>query len=564
VLRACVVAVVLLSAVQLWRGVDVWILVRDDAQLMLASHRIAAGNWYEIFAPQDEHFQPLYRLARLWFDQRFPDRYAGLHGAIVAAHAAAVWLLFLVARRYTRSPWAALATAAFFGWSSVGLHAFVWKAASHFILAWPFLLGALYTLGRGWVVASLACQLAAVGIFTGSTAVLPGILLGYWRLEGGRDRRALAACAASLAGGLTSWVLFVRPLLDPQRHLPGGAWGLLRQSGEALAAALHTYAILGARAVGLEGEAAAWWLTIPLALTFIAAGPRLSLRWPAVGASFSLVLLFVIYLGRRFEGAEYAPRYAYQSYVFWAIAAGCAVDVWIEAVRSRPALRRALALFLLAAAGFYYGRHWQVVNEQRRIWRQGEETHPEFWRAWSAFFRQAAPQGLVLTRLVFPADRVWERYSAPLLYRLMYRQGLPGIAIARGAGTPEEEYRFWRAVAADPTVTAETLLPVAPRRLAGRLEQEFRSQPLSWREVEPGLITAQLPAGNPWLRLVVTGPENAQISIAGRRTYRLRLRRSAHWWLPVGQQGGELRLRFDATHPARIEKLEAGVLSGSG
>jgi len=544
-----VAAVVVLSAVQYWRAVDTWILVRDDTQLMLASHRIAAGGWGEILAPQDEHFQPLFRLARLWFDLRFPERYAGLHALVVAAHAASVWLLFLVARRYTRSVWAAVVTAAFFGWSSTGLHAFAWKAASHFVLAWPFLLGAVYCLARGWVAGALACQLAAVGMFTGTTAVLPGILLGYWWLERGRDRRALACCAGAMLAGLGAWALFVWPFLDPARHLRGGMWGLVRQAGEALAATLHAYAILGARAVGSEREAAAWWLAAPIAVIFVTAGRRWSLRWPGVGAAWSVLLLFAIFLGRRFEGAEYAPRYAYQSFAFWAIAVGYAVDVLLAAAP----WRRVLAALLVLGGGLYYGRHWQVVDEGRRIWRQGEEARPEFWRGWKDMLRLAGERQVAVTRVLVPWDRVWERHNVQTMARLMRVEGL---RVARGAGTEAEEFWFWRELG----TRGMEMLPPAPRRIHGSLEREFRRVgELSWQEVAPGWAQ--------WLRIEAPAPAEVQMWVEPRgdsRPYRLGSRQATRWWVAAGavpgwKQGGELRLRMTGAGSTLVRGQARGL-----
>jgi hypothetical protein len=102
---AAAAAALVVSTVVLWAPLaGALAFGTDELELLAVSREIGNGAWRKLLAPQDVHLVPLYRLARLYFDWRFPAGVAlavGVGGAVEA-----------LARRRRRATAVALAAAA--------------------------------------------------------------------------------------------------------------------------------------------------------------------------------------------------------------------------------------------------------------------------------------------------------------------------------------------------------------------------------------------------------------------------------------------------------------------
>ncbi|MBI3666073.1 MAG: hypothetical protein HY236_07590 [Acidobacteria bacterium] len=549
VFNICFAGVLLASLGIFWLHWDVYELQGDDLFLMQVSRRIAAGETAQILAPQHVHWQPLFRLIRLYFDLHFPDKYPGLHAVVVAAHGFSVWLLFLLCRRYWSSPWAALAAAAAFGCSTAGIGAVVWKAASHFVLAWPFVLGAVYCLTRlqgrragWWLAGSFLCQLVALGIFTGAVAVVPGIALAYFLLErphakhpgqdsaagGWRDFLVVASGGGTIVIGLAAWLLFVLPAIDT-RHYFGGlssSQGRLAVISEGVLNTIHAYWIQAARALGTTHEPSVLWFAIPAAVLITAGWRRLNLRWIAVAMVLTALPLLLIFGVRRTFEVEYLSRYAYQTFTFWAVIAGSAVEALLLLAEDRPALRTALLAVLLAGGGVFGWENLRASAHLREVSRRDEGRRREFWQGWAAFFGDAAARslhaGVTLTvpPMSVPVFNLWghhslhsNHYDIRAIFEMSYPGGKSGIALSNGIPPEEDQFHFWREVGKSRVHLAAfraVSLPQTPFALDAQMTEQFQATAVLRVTPAPdGTQIARLPpaADAEWMLLCLEGKE---------------------------------------------------------
>src|SRR5712692_4398073 len=140
-----VLALILAAAARLWWPTEFLLVIpSDDTQLMTVDREVLAGDWKKLWAPQDVHVFPLFRLIRLYFELHFAGRFRWLQLVVILAHWISVLLLFGLTKQYLRTSGGALVVAGLFAWNALGRVAFFRKADSSYILSLPLILGALY------------------------------------------------------------------------------------------------------------------------------------------------------------------------------------------------------------------------------------------------------------------------------------------------------------------------------------------------------------------------------------------------------------------------------------
>ena len=431
---------------------DVIQIRSDDILLMTASREVDAGAWRRLWAPQHIHFLPLYRLARLAFDLHFPAWHRGFHGLIVSTHLAGALLLFQIAQRYLRSPWAALTVALLFSGSMVGSEALTWKAASPFVFSWTLLLAGLSCLrrqGRAWRAAAAAALLCGVGFFSGVLFVLPGIVLATKLLEPAAARRALWLAAAVGATGLLAWTAFVAPQTDlahywthaaPTTPLATRLAGAAADTGRAY---LHQL-LVGTLVRSRPALAAAFLLLLGFLIFLVRRqlNGRLILAGFLLTAPLLLAMLFI----RKEPGVEQIGRYAYQGYTLWAIVLGALLDAILQ---SWPRRRTAVLTILpVLAAGYLAGHGW-IGWQDREAFRRQPAAWAAFWRGWDSFLRLASAGRAAGSRpLVVPHFELRPGLHLATVYGLCHPRGLPGLVVYDRASTAGELEEFWQEVAA--------------------------------------------------------------------------------------------------------------------
>ncbi len=254
-LRVAVLAVAMASAAALWVPLRRNLAFgTDELELLAVSRRIGAGEWGKLLAPQDVHIFPLYRLARVYFDWRFPLYDPWTYGAAVAAHLASALLLYALSRQWFETAAAAVAAACVFGWYASGGEALVIKTYYTFVWSLPLILGALYTLTRGRARWAGVLLLGAVGLHSMAAALsIPGVLAGYYLLgrDRRRDRAAWLACGIPFLTAVVLWATLAgRGTTVAPGCRPCG-WGRGRRCGYAA-----TWCGCGSR---ISGWWRRWW-----------------------------------------------------------------------------------------------------------------------------------------------------------------------------------------------------------------------------------------------------------------------------------------------------------------
>lgn len=451
---ALLAAILLIGARLAWVESRVMEILPDDVVLMNGSARIAAGSWGQIWAPKDIHFIPLYRLLRLPFDLHFPAWYVRFHAVLLAAHLASAAILYLLARRSLRSPWAALVTAMLFAWSTVGDEALVWKAAAPFALSWTFLLLALYGLtqrGKGWTAGAAAALLAAVGFFSGALFVIPGVLLGAWLLgPPDRDarRRALGVCFGVWLAGSLTWLVLVaaEPVLAHYWTVGAPGVAVLPRLVWAAEDTVHSYAYQFAVGARLLPERFLFWLLLLPVMALLLLRRWVQWRWILTFFVMTAPMLFVIVLIRREHDVWKISRYCYQGYTFWIAVIGSLFDALLWRLEPQPRWRRALlGISPLLAAGYLAG-HYLVVRHHRDYFSRQAIMSQQFWFGWDHFFRAASAHRAEIGRpLRLPFLEVLPGLNLHVIYRMCEPRGLPGLLAEHGVvGTPEERDQFWQ------------------------------------------------------------------------------------------------------------------------
>lgn len=434
----------------------------DDVLLMEGSRKIDAGVWRHIWAPQHAHFVPLYRLARLPFDLHFPAWYAYFHALVLAAHLASTVLLYLLARRYLRSKWAALLTAALFGWSTVGYEALVWKAAAPFAFSWTFLLLCAWCLtrtGPAWTAATAASLFCAVGFFSGALFAIPGLFLWSWLLEPQSRRGMLRICLAAGLLGSAAWLAFVVPAIDFHHYwaFGGAKVALTTRLLWAVGDTWNAYAYqLG---VGLGGPDLRYLFLLLLAAGLFLLRRKLNTRWILSVFVFTLPPLLIILLIRRAPEVWKVSRYAYQSYVFWVVLLGSLADALLWKLEPRRMWRiTLLAVLPLCASCYLVQNSGAATDVARKLQPQNQQR---FWFGWEAFFRLASQHRTQLgAPLRVPSVEILPDLNLQTIYVLCHPRGLPGITLQPGAvGTAQEQEEFWSEIE-----HARPQIPWLPRR----------------------------------------------------------------------------------------------------
>ncbi len=408
-----VLLVILAASLLLWeKGRDVYFLGSDDLIFINRSRAIAGGDWGRLLEPQGPHVLPLFALIRLYGDLGFPGRYQSMHHLTIAAHLAAVILLFALSRRYFQTAATALFAAALFAWQALGGEAFLIRSQSTFVLSLPFLLAGLYLLlsmDHDHPVRSAAggclCLSLAVGLHSlAAVAALPGVILGYHLLGRSRETRrsssdalAWTACAAPLLIGGAAWIRWGLPALNDEHRaqLPAIRDQLLGRTLDALhGVILHygyivrrleptrlvlTVAVLGLLALllALRKEPGGRWIVTILALT--------------VGPLFLSLLL-------RTQSGFSISRYAYQTFLAVAVAAGAALDLFLAKMKNRPLVAIGVILLLAAAAPLYYRsqqERWSRILTSLEEMQTKASLYRGYWMGWQSFFDQVAASGEV-------------------------------------------------------------------------------------------------------------------------------------------------------------------------
>lgn len=443
-------AVVLIAGARLhWVEADLILIEYDDLQLMDASHKIAAGDWGRLWRHQNIHWVPLYRLVRLPFDLNFPLWSVRFHALVVAAHLAGAAFLFLLTRRYLRSPWAALVTGMLFAWSTVGDEAIVWKAAAPFVFSWTLVLAGAWCLGRNgrlWRAAALAALLGAVSFFSGVLFVIPGLAAGILLLEPGARRATLAVSAAAWSAGLAAWLGLVASQESIQHYWEAAAPTASVATRFAWAASdtWNAYVYQLVLGVRLPYSATALLAAGTLALALILLRRHFNSRLALTFLLMTLPMLFVTVLIRRDVDVWKISRYSYQSFTFWAVALGALLDAILSWLEAWPGRRKALLALLPIPASLYLAAHAYVVDHHREAFRSRLVNLQAFWFGWDSFFRLASAHRVELGRPLFlPFVRVQEGFYLPALYNLFHPRRLPGLTFQHGvAGTPEQQEEF--------------------------------------------------------------------------------------------------------------------------
>jgi hypothetical protein len=451
-------ACVLLTAARLhWIYAQAFEILPDDILLMGVSRKIA-GDWSEIrkllWTPQHIHVLPLFRLLRLPFDLHFPAWYAGFHAVVEAAHLASAALLYALARRYLRSPWAALATAASFAWSTAGDEALAWKAASPFALSWTFLLLGIWLLTQNtgmseWIAA--ASLLGSVGLFSGALFALPGVIAAVALLEPAAAARALRASGAAWTLGAVSWLALV-PRSANLRHYwraGGASAGVLLRLAWAARDTLHSSIYQFGLAIRvLPGTYRFSILFAVPALILAALWSWTNLRWVLASACLTLPPLFVIMLVRAEPEVWKISRYAYQSFTLWAMFSGAVWDGLQRKWQKRPRLRLALALAAPALALCYLSSQLSVARHHRDELLAQPINQPAFWFGWDAVFHAASQRSLQAGKpMRIPFVQAIPGLELTEVYRICEPRGLPGLFAEHGvAGSAAERAEWERAI----------------------------------------------------------------------------------------------------------------------
>lgn len=439
-------AMVLLIGARLhWVKADVTQILADDHILMGGSRHLEAGQWRQLWAPQNDHLLPLYRLVRLPFDLHFPAWYKGFHALVVIAHLGSAAVLFFLARRYGRNAWAALVTALLFAWSTVGDQALLWKAAAPFVFSLTFLLlGAwLLTQPTALAAASAAAALAcSVGFFSGALFALPGIFLMIFLLEPARRRRALVICLGVALAGAATWIVFVSPHVDLAHY---GGPGLFTRLVRALVYTLRAY--LYQLAMGLRLFSLHDLLALPPALAVVLLRRHLNVHWNLIPLALTAPLLFLITFIRQDPGVWSVSRYGYQGYVFWAVLFGGVLDAFLRRLEAWPRWRTGLLALLPIPAGLYLAVHFSAARQERDAMVGHTEVSRDFWLGWDRFFRLASAHRVQIGKpLVLPSLNLTGT-NVQTIFMLCHPRGLPGWTLSHGHGTPEEQQEFRSEVA---------------------------------------------------------------------------------------------------------------------
>ncbi len=459
---------VVVLAAALGATVALWVPLRrslafgtNELELLAVSRQIGAGEWGKLLAPQDVHVFPLYRLARVYGDWRFPLYDPWTYGAAMAAHLASVLLLYALSRQWFETAVAAVAVACVFGWHASGGEALFIKTYYTFVWSLPLILGALYALSRGGAAGAGFLLLAAVGLHSMAAALsIPGVLAGYYLL--GRDRRRDRA----------AWLACGIPFLAAV-----GLWATLAGRGTTLGPGLPS--LFGGARETLRLFSYLVWLRDPdkwmvaavvagLALVVAALRGRAGARWVVTAV---LLVAVPVGVGVAIRKKARQPRYRYPAGVALAVAAGGAVD----AVSRR--WKGAAVVLLLAAAPVYY---WQQ-RRYRDSLSPGDFATTEFLEGWNTALERAvtraAPEGLRL-----PAVQLKPWFSGAEFVAVAHPGGDARIRVLAAPETRLEDcLKFWEAVRETPVAAGRQLLLVrggerrnAPGMVVCRPEAETR------------------------------------------------------------------------------------------
>ncbi|MBI3666947.1 MAG: hypothetical protein HY236_12140 [Acidobacteria bacterium] len=469
-------AVLLLGVPIHWVKSAVMEIDPDDVRLMGVSREIDSSAWHKLWTRHEVHFFPLYRLLRLPFDLHFPAWYTRFHALLFAAHLASAALLFLLSRRYLRSPWSALVTSLLFAWSTVGDQALVWKGVAFFALSWTFTLLGTWCLtreGTAWGVAGGAALLCSLGLFSGVLLVLPGVLAAVWLLEPKLRRRAFYACGTVWMGGALAWLILVLPQLDWAHYWKFGSAtaGPMLRLWWAITDLLLAYNYQFFSGVRLVSERHTALLFLPLLFLLVLVRRHLAARWIFAALAMTALPLFVMVLVRREPEVWKVSRYAYQAFTFWAVLLGAVLDgilAWLEPWPRRRAVF--LALLPIPAALYWWG-HLRVAEYDRAYFRAQPAAWQELWFGWDSFFRFASEDRVRTgTTLVLPDLLVAPGLKLPTVFLLCHPRGLPGLTIRPGsAGAAHEQAEFWKEVEhVRSRLPMLRRLPLPPDRLGGQ------------------------------------------------------------------------------------------------
>lgn len=437
--RAAVLAVAMAASAAMWVPLGRNLAFgTDELELLAVSRRIGAGEWGKLLAPQDVHVFPLYRLARVYFDWRFPLYDPWTFGAAVAAHLASALLLYALSRQWFETAAAAVAAAGVFGWHASGGEVLFIKTYYTFVWSLPLTLGALYALTRGRAGWAGVLLLGAVGLHSMAAALsIPGVLAGYYLLgrDRSRDRAAWLACGIPFLTAVALWAALAGRGTTVAPGLPSlwvGARETLR---------LFSYLV---------------WLRDPDKWMVAAALTGLALvmtaLWGRVGARWVLTAILLVAVpvgvGVAIRKKARQPRYRYPAGVALAVAAGGAVD----AVSRR--WKGAAVVLLLAAAPVYY---WQQRRHRDSL-SPGDFATTEFLEGWNRAL-EGAVAGAEGLRL--PAVQLKPWFSGAEFVAVAHPGGDARIRVLAAQETRSEDcLKFWQAVKETPVAAGKQLLLV--------------------------------------------------------------------------------------------------------
>jgi len=453
--------VVLAASLLLWeKGRDVYFLGSDDLIFINRSHAIAGGDWRRLLEPQGPHVLPLFGLIRLYGDLGFPGRYQWMHRLTISAHLVSILLLFVLSRRYFQTGAASLFAAALFAWQALGGEAFLIRSQSTFVLSLPFLLAGLYLLlsmstdhpARS-AAGGCLCLSVAVGLHSlAAAAALPGVILGYHLLGGSRETRRSSSDALAFAGGAAPFLIGCAAW---------ARWGLpgLNEEHRTQAPAIRDQ-ILGRTADALHGVILHFGYIVrrieptPLVLTVAALGLLALLlllrkepggRWIVTTLALTIGPLFLSLLLRTQSGFSIS-RYAYQTFLAVAVAAGATLDLLLTKSKSRPILASGVLLLVAAAAPFYYRSQQERLSRILTSLEQMQtkpSLHRDYWIGWQSFFDQVSAWGEV--RL--PPLKLDRRWTLADAFELCNRPQNSNIKrLSTEATKAQDCIAFWRLV----------------------------------------------------------------------------------------------------------------------
>lgn len=442
------IVVLILTVTLWWPWAGEFSIGYDDRQMMKVSQQLAAGHWRELLAPQDIHVIPLFRLIRAWFDWHFPERFQWMHAVVLAAQLISTILLFALSRRFLEAPWAALATACLFAWSALGGEAVLVKSESTYVLSLPCLLGGLYCISRigsgrsgAWAAATFLCLLAAVGLHSmPGAAAIPSVLLGYYLLRSSSERRtntdtllAWLACLAPMLIAIALW-LNAGEKVPAAEHRPsmapalGNAREMVSRCWTGLEGVIIHFSFLVRR--GPPSPAVQVAAALALAALLFLVRKRLSARWIVTAAAFTAGPVFTFFFGR--GAPDFQPsRYAYQSFVLVAVAAGASLDWFLTAVsRGKPKLQTGVILLVIAAVPMYYVSQNRSLALKTAVLHEEGSMSRESWIRWKRFL-EALAAGARASSMEFrlPESQPRPKLSVRDIYYGCFPTGTKGIRV---------------------------------------------------------------------------------------------------------------------------------------